>query len=329
MISFGPVHCTLDFEAEGVHAGNIYLDHSDDRHAASLVPVPVVVLRRGEGPTVLVTAGIHGDEYEGQIALRRLVHELPLAELTGRIILLPAFNAPAVRNATRCSPLDGANMNRAFPGAADRGPTAAIAGFVMERLVTMADFVMDFHSGGSTGLYADQGFLSLPEDPRLRAKGVEAAAWLGAPVTVTIPVDSAYGDFDGAVLARGVPFLSSEFGGGAMISPVSLGRALAGLRRILHWTGVWRGDCEAPGTRYVAPAGRLIAPRAGLFEPGFDLGQDVLAGQFAGRLHDLDEPLRAPLELTFGVSGIIVNRYRAGLVPAGAILATMAGTVEP
>ncbi|MCF4167312.1 succinylglutamate desuccinylase/aspartoacylase family protein [Zavarzinia compransoris] len=331
MISFGPVHTTLDFSAAGINAGNLYLDHSDDRHAASLIPVPVIVLRRGEGPTVLLTAGIHGDEYEGQIALRRLVHDLPLAELTGRIILLPAFNAPAVRAARRVSPLDGVNLNRAFPGAPDRGPTAAIAGFVMEHLVPMADFVLDLHSGGTTGLYADQAFLSLPAEPRLRAKGIEAAAWLGAPLTVTIPLEPDFGDFDGAVLAHGVPFLSSEFGGGALVSPGSLARAVAGVRRVLHWTGVWRGDCAAPGTRYVVPApgGRLLAPRAGLFEPAFDVGQEVAADQIAGRLHDVDEPLRPPLDLRFGAAGVVVNRYRAALVPAGAILATVAGTVAP
>ncbi len=329
MISYGPVSCDLDFGRDGVSAGDLYLDHSDDAHAATLVPVPVVVLRNGEGPTVLLTAGIHGDEYEGQIALRRLVHELPLPELTGRIILLPAVNAPAVRAATRCSPLDGANMNRAFPGSAAGGPTAALAGFILEHLVPLADFVLDLHSGGASGLYCDQAFLCLAEDPVLRAKGIEAAAWLGAPVTYAIPADPAYGDFDGAVLARGVPLLSSEFGGGALASPTSVGRAVAGVRRILHWAGVWRGDLTALGTIYSVPAGRLLAPRAGLFEPLFEAGETVVAGALAGRLFDLDEPLRPPVELRFPAGGIVVNRYRPALVPAGAILATMAEPRAP
>lgn len=330
-LSYGPVSADLDLESEGVRAGNLYLDHSDDTHAATLLPVPVLVMRRGIGPTVLLTAGIHGDEYEGQVALRRLVHELPLAELTGRIIMLPAANAPAVRAGKRCSPLDGANMNRAFPGGPDRGPTGALAGFILEHLVPLADFVFDIHSGGYSGLYEDQGFLCLADDPALRARGIEAAAWLGAPITFTMAASTAFGDFDGAVLARGVPFLSSEFGGGGMVSAASVARATGGLRRLLHWAGVWRGDCSAPGTTYVASVagGRVIAPRPGLFEPAFAVGETVTAGQLAGRLFDLDEPLRPPLPLCFAAAGIVANRYRPGLVPAGAVLATVAAPVTP
>lgn len=329
MIAYGPVSTDVDFERDGVTAGALYLDHSDDAHAAQLIPVPVVVLARGAGPTVLVTAGVHGDEYEGQIALRRLVHDLPLDELTGRLILLPAFNAPAVRSATRTSPLDGVNLNRAFPGAPDSGPTRALAGFVLEHVVPMADFVLDLHSGGTTGLYCDQAFLSLAEDPALAAKGIEAARWLGAPVTYTVPASTDYGDFDGAVLARGVPFLSSEFGGGALVTQASLAAAILGLRRVLHWAGAWRGDLAAPGTRFVRPepGGRMLAPRPGLFEPCFEAGDSVEADEVAGWLHDLEEPLRPPLELRFRMAGVVVNRYRSPLVPAGAVLATVARPV--
>jgi predicted deacylase len=331
VLTYGPIDCDLDFDREGVTAGNFYIDHSDDAYAATLVPVPVVVLRRGQGSTVLLTAGIHGDEYEGQIALRRLVHHLPTEELTGRIILLPAFNAPAVRAARRTSPLDGGNLNRAFPGAPKGSPTGALAGFVVEHLVPMADFVLDLHSGGSSGLYCDQAFLSLASDPNLRSKGIEAANWLGAPVTYAVPASTEYGDFDGAVLARGVPFLSTEFGGGALVTRHSLAAAIAGVRRILHWAGVWPGDVSAPGTRFVAPVpgSRVLAPRAGLFEPAFDVGEVVAAGQTAGCLHDVDEPLQPPRELRFTVAGVVVNRYRSAMVPAGAVLATVAAPLAP
>jgi predicted deacylase len=331
MLTYGPIHCDLDFDREGVTAGNLYIEHSDDAHAATLVPVPVIVLRHGQGSTVLLTAGIHGDEYEGQIALRRLVHHLPTAELTGRIILLPAFNAPAVRATRRTSPLDGANLNRVFPGAPKGTPTGALAGFVVEHLLSMADFVLDLHSGGSSGLYCDQAFLSVAADPNLRSKGIAAANWLGAPVTYAIPASTDYGDFDGAALARGVPFLSAEFGGGALVTNHSLAATIAGVRRILHWTGVWPGDVSAPGTRFVAsvPGSRVLAPRAGLFEPAFDIGQTVVAGQMAGCLYDVDEPLLPPRDLRFTVAGVVVNRYRSAMVPAGAVLATVAAPVDP
>ncbi len=96
MKAYGPVSCSLDLEGEGFRAGNLHLDHSDNAHAAALLPMPVYVLKNGAGPTVMLTAGVHGDEYEGQIALRALAHKIPVAEVTGRIILLPAFNTPSM-----------------------------------------------------------------------------------------------------------------------------------------------------------------------------------------------------------------------------------------
>ncbi|MFZ2868541.1 MAG: deacylase, partial [Zavarzinia sp.] len=60
----------------------------------------------------------------------------------------------------------------------------------------------------------------------------------------------------------------------------------------------------------------------------FELGATVEADQVAGWLHDVDEPLRPPLELRFQAAGIVVNRYRPALVPAGAVLATVAAPVS-
>ncbi len=78
-------------------------------------PIPVMaVVGEGPGPTVLMIGGVHGDEYEEPIALSRLYRALDPAALAGRVIFLAALNAPAVREAARVSPLDNANLNRAF-----------------------------------------------------------------------------------------------------------------------------------------------------------------------------------------------------------------------
>jgi len=332
MKAYGPVSCSLDLESDGFRSGDIRLDHSSNEHAAALIPIPIHVLKNGEGPTVMLSAGVHGDEYEGQIALRALAHRIPLREVTGRIILLPAFNTPAVRAATRVSPLDGVNLNRAFPGATDQGPTKAIAGFVLQHLVSLCDFALDLHSGGTTGLYEDSGYLTLAPDTTLRARCVEAADWLGAPLTYAAAMGESAGDYDQAVLSRGTAFLSTEFGGGAMLGLESLARARAGIRNNLHWTGVWKqaAPVSAPGTQYVTQVdgGLVLAPEAGLFEPAFDVGTRVEAGQTAGWLYDLDEPARPPRALSFGASGFIVMRRAPVACHAGSILAMVARPIS-
>ena len=68
---------------------------------------------------VLLTGGVHGDEYEGPIALAKLIRALDLSKLSGRLIVVPAVNYPAFLAGTRTSPIDGVNLNRTFPGRRD------------------------------------------------------------------------------------------------------------------------------------------------------------------------------------------------------------------
>ena len=61
--------------------------------------IPVTVIRRGEGPTVLFTGGNHGDEYEGPIALSKLAATLKAGDMNGRVIIVPFMNFPRSRRA--------------------------------------------------------------------------------------------------------------------------------------------------------------------------------------------------------------------------------------
>src|SRR5204862_2768109 len=112
------------------------------------VMVPITKISRGKGPTVLVLAGNHGDEYQGQIAIMKLARELTPAMVTGRVILIPSLNFPAAKAGTRLSPLDGMNMNRAFPGQSEGPVTSQIAHYLTNVLFPLSDVVIDIHSGG-------------------------------------------------------------------------------------------------------------------------------------------------------------------------------------
>src|SRR5271155_1385753 len=150
----------IDFDAPGRRTGYVRITHSDDRNAFSVIPVPVAVLvGEREGPTMFLSAGNHGDEYEGQAVLHRLLRTLDPAMLRGRLIVLPALNLPAVRAVRRVSPLDGGNMNRVFPGDAAGGPTAAMAAWVTAEVLSRAAFACDLHSGGSSGRYVPCAYL--------------------------------------------------------------------------------------------------------------------------------------------------------------------------
>ena len=79
----------FDFDAPGKHHDFIRLPHSVHRSAYGWLPLPVVCINNGEGPTVLVMAGTHGDEYEGQVTISRLTQLVEIEDVSGRLILFP------------------------------------------------------------------------------------------------------------------------------------------------------------------------------------------------------------------------------------------------
>ena len=144
----------IDLDGDGKQTGFLRLPHSVHRSAYGWIPIPIAQISNrganGSGPTILLMAGNHGDEYEGQVALGRLIRDLDPAEVRGRVIILPSANFPAAMAGTRTSPLDQGNLNRSFPGDPAGGPTAQIAYYIEHELLPRCDFVLDIHSGGSS-----------------------------------------------------------------------------------------------------------------------------------------------------------------------------------
>ena len=143
------MRCTIDINQNGKREGFIQLNHSNDRHAYGVIPIPIAVIANGLEPTVLLTAGNHGDEYEGVIILKRLYEAIASEQINGRLIIMPTLNFPAVREFKRVSPLDNNNMNRIFGSTDSPGPTREIARFVENELISQARYAIDLHSGGT------------------------------------------------------------------------------------------------------------------------------------------------------------------------------------
>ena len=175
MSESNPIACNLDLDAPGKRAGTLDLVHSDNQHANGVIPVPIAVINNGPGPTALVTAGNHGDEYEGQVIVRDLFHTLDFRDITGRLILMPALNYLAMLDNHRVSPLDGGNMNRSFPGDPSGGPTAVIAHYLDTVLFPLCDGGIDLHSGGRQAHYVNCAFVCLADDAALSATNMATA----------------------------------------------------------------------------------------------------------------------------------------------------------
>lgn len=313
--------CPLDLDSPGKRLGYIRVPHSSDRSAYGWIGVPIGVIRGAEGPTVYLGGGNHGDEYEGPLTLLRLFQELSPERVRGRLIFSPMTNLPAVLAYRRCSPIDGGNLNRLFVGdpGLDHEPTKAIAHFVEEVLFPLCDAALDLHSGGRTLDYVPSALArTAPEDP-LRARKLEALRAFGAPVSYLVPPVGNDNGLLGAADRKGILALGTELGGAGTVTPTTLAVARRGVLGFLAHLGVLEEAPAPQPTRLVEVRAEhyVWAPRAGLFEPAVMPGEEVQEGELAGFLYDLDELERAPLELRFPSTGLVLCRRPIPLVERG------------
>jgi predicted deacylase len=305
----------VDYAKDGKQTGFIRLFHSTHDSAYGFLPIPVVVVKNGDGPTAFFSSGNHGDEYEGQVALTNLIKFLEPGMIRGRVIMLPMANYPAALAGRRVSPIDDLNMNRIFPGDPDGTVTRQIAHYIDSEIIPLADLVIDLHSGGSSLNYIPTALARQSADPALYRKQLAALRAFGAPFTYI--QGGAQGQGGDQTLGsgadrRGAIALGTELGGAGAVNGAGLAIAERGLRNLLvhlailgpeHWV-------EPPvATRFLdvrGPEMYIYAPENGVFEPLVELGDTVAPGTPAARIHIPETPWLPPVEIAFKAAGIVM-----------------------
>ena len=326
------VFTDIDYEREGKQVDWLNLPHSVTRSAYGAIAIPITVIRNGPGPTVFLMAGNHGDEYEGQIVLSKLVRALEPEHIKGCVIILPAANLPAAMAGTRVSPIDQGNLNRAFPGDPHGTPTFAIAHYIDSVLYPMADFHHDLHSGGSSLRYMPFCSMRKSGDAALDARSLAALKAFDAPLSMVWAYAPENRLASAAAARRGLVSLGGEFGGGGDVNRSSLAMLERGVRNFLRFSGVMAQKDTAPveplhGTRLMEVSSRehyVQATEPGLLEPLVDLGTEVEKGQLAGQIHFVDNPARAPVQVYFRRAGMLVCQRHFGRVERGDCVAHLA-----
>lgn len=322
----------IDLYTEGKATGFVRVPHSVHRSAYGWIPVPIVRIRNGEGPSVLLVAGNHGDEWEGQIGLGNLIRRIEPEDIRGRLIILPSANFPAALEGRRTSPIDQGNLNRAFPGNAHGTITQQIAHWIEHELLPGFDYACDFHSGGSSLIYIPSALVAHHPEPAILEKTIGLAKAFGAPVTFISRAPGGDRAFTSAASRQGVVALTTELGGGGFVTPESLSVAEQGMRRVLAHVGLLQGPIPAPAsTRLTESVGAdyyVYASEGGLFEPLVELGEEVSACQPAGRIHFHHTPWRQPEVVAFQRSGLVICKRVPALCERGDCLFQLATTTS-
>lgn len=324
------LRCDIDLTAQGKSHGFVRLPHSVHRSAYGWIPIPIVRIANGPGPSVLLVAGNHGDEWEGQIALAKLIRALDAKDIRGRLVILPGANFPATQAGLRTSPIDDGNLNRLFPGDPGGSVSQQIAFWIEHVLLPGFDVSLDLHSGGSSLVYMPSTLAYRVPDAQWMARTVELIDAFGAPVAniVTSP-PSGGRSFTAASLRQGVLSIATEIGGGGQISAASLATMESGIRAVLAHVGMLNAaPARGQATRLTAVGGDdhyVYANEGGLFEPLADIGQDVQVGQPAARIHRHDTPWREPELLLFQTPGLVLCKRVPTLCARGDCLFQLAG----
>jgi predicted deacylase len=190
------------------------------------VAAPVMVVRGTEpGPTLCLTAGIHGDELNGVEIVRRVADSVDPAGLRGVLVALPIVNPHGFRRSSRYLP-DRRDLNRFFPGRDDGSAASRIAHRVFEQVIRQCDYLIDFHTGSfhRTNLPHLRGDLS--------HRGVVKLAEAFAPEILLHSVPRP-GILRGAAVAAGIPAVTFEAGEPMRFDPEAILAGVDGVKRTL------------------------------------------------------------------------------------------------
>jgi predicted deacylase len=325
----------VDYGRRGKQLGALAVPQSLNSSGWRSEYIPVAVVSGAPGPTALLFGGNHGDEYEGPVALMNLVRALDPAALRGRVIVVPMLNRPAVEAGTRLSPLDGKNMNRAFPGRPDDTITAMIAHYVGSVLFPMADLVVDIHSGGRSAHFLPSvNMHRVPDDEQMRKMIAAGMAW-GAPYVFIYRDVGGVGLLPGLAEQLGKVTLGTEMGSASQFGAPILRLVEGGVLNVLRHAGILadRAPDEPAAPPQVVAADQyddyLMAPVSGIFEPFAEMGAWIEAGQPVGQIHSTERPFAAPTPVPARTSGMLMSRRAFPLTRQGDNVATLVRPFTP
>lgn len=332
------IRSSVDYTKDGKQNGHLYIPYSYNLAGWANLMVPITVIKRGNGPTALVMAGNHGDEYPGQVAIMRLLREIDPGHVLGRLILIPTLTMPAAKAGTRLSPLDGKNFNRSFPGNPTGTPCDVLADYLTKVLFPMADIVVDLHTGGrGVDFYPCAHMHLVPKGPQREAMlvGTEAFntdfSFLYADIAGTglLPVEAE---------SQGKVVITTEMGGSENVTAQVHAATQTGLRNVLIHFGVLEGKTVSREAQGLAPTRWVqaldwedyrFAPESGIHENIVPLGHQVRAGQTVGAIHFLERPDRAPVEIKAQSDGVLIATRAPSVVNQGDCVAVIAHEVDP
>jgi uncharacterized protein len=281
-------------------------------HTTTKLKIPVIIERSNlDGPVILFSAGIHGDEINGVEVIRQLIIQKINKPKTGTIICIPIVNMFGFVNKSREFP-DGRDLNRVFPGSKKGSLASRFAHHILEEIMPAVDYAIDFHAGGASRFNAPQIRLT-PNNPELK----KLADVFDAPFTLYSK--NIAGSFRGSAEKLNVKMLLFEGGKSLDINMSVAKEGVNGVKRILGYLDMLNvkqiAEKQKNKTIYIEKSGWLRAKCSGLFHDNNLIGCFVEKGTILGTITDpfgkFEQKVKAP------ANGYVINANHSPIVYEG------------
>jgi predicted deacylase len=280
-------------------------------HTMTDLHIPIIVERsKKEGPVVLFTAGLHGDEINGTEIVRELIVKKINKPKRGTIICIPVINIFGFVNQTREFP-DGRDLNRIFPGSKTGSLASQFAYYILKEIIPHIDYAIDFHAGGARRFNAPQ-IRIVPNNAELKT----LSDVFGAPFTLYS--NNISGSFRSSCDKMNVKMLLFEGGKSVDINNAVTKEAVEGTKRFLTHFGMLKNKHEISKphhTIYIETSDWVRANFSGMFHGLKQIGSFVTKGDLLATISDpfgkVSHKLKAPHD------GYIINVNDAPIVYQG------------
>ncbi|MBO6504156.1 MAG: succinylglutamate desuccinylase/aspartoacylase family protein [Kordiimonadaceae bacterium] len=272
-------------------AARAYLEVPDTGDGMTRIPVSVF---RGDkdGPTLALIAGTHGYEYAPMVALQHVGRRINPKDLSGTLIMVHVANMPSFHQRTiYYGPVDGKNLNRAYPGKPDGTLSERIAHIITTQVIEKADYVIDMHSGDGNEALRPYIYMPRTGDLQLDAKIKSMALAFGIDHIVIderpVSAPDATVFTDMTALSRGIPSMTTEAGQLGSTDPHWVDINVMGAMNVMRHLGMLPGEVIPPKpTVWLKGYQVVTSPENGFFRPAVKDGYAIAEGGILGELVD-------------------------------------------
>ncbi len=278
------------------------------------VPVPLFLIHGAKpGPTLVITAGVHGAEYASIAAALEIGQTLTPKAVHGSVVVAPVVNMPAFRaRSIYVCPLDGKNLNRVFPGDKNGSASEQLAYWLFHNLLKRADYYVDLHGGDLVEALIPFTIFNVSGNAKVDERSKELAQVFGIPYVVR---SETRGSTYSAAAHEGIPSMLAEAGGQGLWPREAVALLTNGVNRLMRHIGMLDGPAPEPvPTQVLDKFIWLRSEHDGYYYLDVSVGDVVAKGQRLGKITDyqgnvlqaVDSP--ADGRILFLVSSLAINK---------------------